>query len=125
MKIAMHEITSNNASFEEDLRAYREVGWTAFEMSLGKANQYIQKHGMDSFVQFVKDSGLKPVACTGHVVLAFSSPDNIKKNDMEFCQTLDVMSSVGCPVIVFGGDGPSSIPGAPSMSDRERTLPAV
>ena len=117
MRIALHEITSNKASFEEDLKAYGEVGWSAFEMSLGKAQQYIQGHGMHDFVQFVEDSGLKPVACTGHMVLAFSSPDKIKANEDQFSQTLDIMEAVGCPVIVFGADGPSSIPGAPDMSE--------
>jgi len=121
MKIAMHEITSNNASFEEDLKAYRKVGWTAFEMSLGKAQQYINQHGMDGFVKFVKESGMKPVACTGHVVIAFSTPENITANEAQFRQTLDVMEAVGCPVIVFGGDSPASIPGAPNMTEAGLT----
>jgi 2-keto-myo-inositol isomerase len=121
MKIAMHEITSNNASFEEDLKSYRKVGWTAFEMSLGKAQQYINQHNMNGFVKFVKDSGMKPVACTGHVVLAFASPDNVKANEDQFRQTLDVMEAVGCPIVVFGGDMPSSIPGAPNMSESGLT----
>ena len=117
MKIALHEITSNNASFEEDLHAYRDAGWTAVEMSLGKANQYIQQHGMDGFVHFVKESGLKPVACTGHVVQTFSSPESIKANEEEFGQKLDIMAAVGSPVIVFGADGPPDIAGAPNMSE--------
>jgi hypothetical protein len=81
MKIAMHEITSNNASFEEDLKTYRKVGWTAFEMSLGKVQQYINQHSMNGFIQFVKASGMNPVACTGHVVLAFASPENVKASE--------------------------------------------
>jgi len=117
MKIALHEITSNNASFDEDLKAYREAGWTAFELSLGKANQYIEQHGMDGFVNFVKESGLKPVACTGHVVQAFSSPEDIKANEEDFCQKLDIMEVVGSPVIVFGADGPPNIIGTPNMSE--------
>ena len=27
------------------------------------------------------------------------------------------MDAVGCPIVVFGGDMPSSIPGAPNMSE--------
>ena len=99
------------------MKAYHEAGWTAFEMSLSKANQYIQQHGMDTFVKFVKNSGLKPVACTGHVVQTFSSPDNVKANEEQFRQTLDIMESVECPVIVFGADGPSNIASAPNMSE--------
>ena len=117
MKIGMHEITSNKASFAEDLKAYGEVGWTAFEMSLSKAYQYIQEHDMSGFVQFVKDSGLKPVACTGHVVQAFSAPETIAADEEQFVRTLDIMEAVECPVIVFGGDQPAHIPGAPDMTE--------
>lgn len=121
MKIALHELTSNNASFEEDMKAYSEAGWTAFEMALNKAEKYVQQSGMNSFVKLVKDSGLKPIACSGHVVKAFSSPDEIKANEEEFCRTLDIMESIDCPIIVFGSDGPSEIVKASGMSERELT----
>ena len=118
MKIAIHEITSNRASFEEDLKAYREAGWTAFEMSIGKVNKYIQQHGMDSFVKLVKESGLKPIACSGHVVKAFSPPTDVEANEEQFRQTLDIMESIDCPVVVFGSDGPSDTVSAPNMSEE-------
>jgi 2-keto-myo-inositol isomerase len=117
MKIAMHEITSNRATFKEDLEAYAEAGWTAFEMSLDKVYSYIDTHGMDGFVKFVKDSGLKPVACTGHAVLAFSSLAKIKANEEEFKRTLDIMKAVDCSVVVFGGDRPPDLASALDMSE--------
>lgn len=118
MKIALHEITSNNASFEEDLKAYHSAGWTAFEIFLDKANQYIHSNGMDSFVKLVKDSGLKPIACSGHVVQTFSSPEDVSANEEDFRQKLDILEAIECPVIVFGADGPSEIASAPDMSEE-------
>ena len=118
MKIALHEISSNKAPFEEDLEAYAQAGWTAFEISLDKASKHIQRHGMDTFAGFVKDSGLKPIACSGHVVKAFSSRDDIRANEEEFARTLDIMDSVGCPVVAFGSDGPADIPTAPDTSEK-------
>jgi len=40
MKLALHEISTNNALFEEDMKAYREAGWTAFEMNLPKVEPF-------------------------------------------------------------------------------------
>ena len=117
MKIALHELTSNRASFEEDLQAYREAGWTAFEMDIGKVNTYLQKHDINSLAEIVERSRLKPIALSGHVVKAFSSPETISVNEAEFRRTLDIMESVGCPVIAFGGDRPSNIAGAPNMHE--------
>jgi len=118
MRIALHQPTSNRASFEEDLQAYREAGWTAFEMDIGKVNRYLQEHDIDSLAELVEWSGLKPVAFSGHVVKAFSSPDDIEANEAEFCRTLDIMASVSCPVLAFGSDGPSEIAGAPNMREE-------
>jgi 2-keto-myo-inositol isomerase len=117
MKIALHQITSIKASFEDDLTAYRKAGWTAFEMSIDKARQYIQQHGINDFIKFVKDSGLKPIAATGHVVQTFAEPNQIKANEEDFRKKLDLMSAVECPLVVFGADGPSAIAKAPSMSE--------
>jgi len=118
MKIALHQLTSNRASFEEDLRAYREAGWTAFEMDINKVNRYLREHDIDSFAGLVESSGLKPIACSGHVVKAFSSPDDIRTNEAEFRRTLEIMASVSCPVIAFGSDGPSDVVGAPNMREE-------
>ena len=118
MKIALHQITSNHASFEEDVRAYAEAGWTAFEMYLGKASSYIEKHDIGSLTRLVESSGLKPVAISGHAVKAFSSPAEIESNELEFRQTLDIMAAVSCPVIAFGDDGPSNLAGAPNMREE-------
>lgn len=118
MKIALHQLTSNRASFEEDLRAYSDAGWTAFEMDIGKVNRYIQEHDIDSFAKLVEGSGLEPIAFSGHVVKAFSPPDDIEANEAEFRRTLDIMASVSCPVIAFGSDGPSGIAGAPNMREE-------
>ena len=118
MKIALHELTSSKASFEEDLVAYREAGWTALEIDINKINRYVQQNSMDDYVKLVQDSGLKPIACSGHSIKAFSDPESIKANEEEFCRTLDVMESVGCPVVVFGSDGPSDIARAKDMSEK-------
>ena len=110
MKISLHELTSNRATLDEDLQAYRVAGWTAFEIAVGKANAYIREHGIAGFVSLVKGSGLKPVAFSGHSVKAFSTPEEIEANELEFRRILDIMTSVACPVVIFGGDGPSDIP---------------
>ncbi|MBM3214105.1 sugar phosphate isomerase/epimerase [Candidatus Poribacteria bacterium] len=117
MKIAMHQITSIRASFEEDMRAYAEAGWTAFEMHLHKASQHIEKHGMEHFVRLVKDSGLSPIAATGHVVVAFGTDEELAANEAQLSQALDIMAAVSCPAIVFGGDAPKSVAPAPNQSE--------
>jgi sugar phosphate isomerase/epimerase len=124
MKIALHQITTIRASFEEDLTAYRQAGWTAFEMHLSKASQFIEKNGMDGFRKFVGDSGMSPIAATGHVVLAFASAAEMAANEEQLKRELEIMSAVGCPVIVFGGDA-APAPPAPNqtesgLSERDR-----
>jgi 4-hydroxyphenylpyruvate dioxygenase len=116
MRIAMHEITSVRASFEEDLTAYRAAGWTAFEMSLDKANAAVQRHGVKGVRQLVRESRMTPIAATGHVVRAFASREAVAANEREFAAKLAVMEAVGCPVLVFGGDALPPV-AAPSMSE--------
>jgi 2-keto-myo-inositol isomerase len=118
MKIALHELTSSKASFEEDLRAYREAGWTAFEMDVGKVSTYLQEHDLDCLARAVEESGLKPVAFSGHGVKAFASPADVEANEAGFRRTLDIMAAVACPVIAFGGDSPSEIAGALNMREE-------
>ena len=72
MKIALHQITTRGASMEEDMRAYAEAGWSAFELHLGKANEFVQDRDLDALGKLVRESGLKAVGCTGHVVGAFA-----------------------------------------------------
>ena len=122
MKIALHELTSNLASLEEDLHAYRSAGWTSFEIAIGKANTYIQEHGMGGFASLIEKSELKPIAFSGHGVKAFSPPDEIRANEIEFNRALEIMNSVACPVVIFGGDAPSDIPTARDI--REESLAA-
>lgn len=122
MKIALHQITSLKASFEEDLKAYRQAGWSAFEMSIDKAKGYVQQHGVNGvngFVKFVKESKLNPIAATGHVVQTFVQPEQIKANEEDFKKKIDLMEAVECPIIVFGADGPppSAIAKASNMSE--------
>lgn len=116
MKIALHQITTIRAPFEEDLTAYRQAGWTAFEMHLSKASQYIEKNGMDGFARFVADSGMSPIAATGHVVLAFASASEMAANEEQLKRELEIMAAVGCPTIVFGGDA-ASAPAAPNQTE--------
>lgn len=129
MKIALHQITTIRSSFAEDLVAYRQAGWTAFEMHLSKANTFIQGHGMETFQEFVADSGMTPIAATGHVVLAFASEAEIQANTEQFKRALEITSAVGCPVIVFGGDA-APAPAAPNqteagLAERDRAYRAL
>jgi len=116
MKIALHQITTIRASFAEDLIAYREAGWTAFEMHLSKANSFIEREGMGGFQRFVRDSGMKPIAATGHVVLAFASPTEKAANEEAFRRELEILAAVDCPVLVFGGDAVAAPP-APNQTE--------
>ena len=106
MKIALHQITTRGANMEEDMRAYSEAGWSAFELHLSKAREYVQDREPDALGKLVRDSGLKAVGCTGHVVEAFADTATQESNEATFLEALDLMEIVECPIIVFGGDGP-------------------
>ena len=112
MKIALHQITTRGANMEEDMRAYSEAGWSAFELHLSKAREYVQDREPDALGKLVRDSGLKAVGCTGHVVEAFADTATQESNEATFLEALDLMEIVECPIIVFGGDGPEEIPAA-------------
>ena len=112
MKIALHEITTRKARLEEDLKAYAEAGWTGFELSLAKATPYVKAQGRAAYRDLVRDSGLQAVACTGHVVQAFADPEAIQQNEAQFTEALELMETIECPVIVFGGGGPGELPAA-------------
>jgi sugar phosphate isomerase/epimerase len=117
MKIALHEITSINAPLEADLKAYAEAGWGAYEMHMTKARTYAEAHGRKGYRDLVRGSGLKAVGCTGHVVRAFGSEEEIRKNRDEFATTMEFMQDAECPVVVFGGDGPAEAPAAADQSE--------
>ena len=112
MKIALHQITTRGANMEEDMRAYSETGWSAFELHLSKAREYVQDREPDALGKLVRDSGLKAVGCTGHVVEAFADTATQESNEATFLEALDLTGIVECPVIVFGGDGPEEIAAA-------------
>ena len=118
MRIALHEITTRPARFEDDVAAYAGAGWSAFEMDLSKAREFVARNSGQAYRECVRDSGLKPVACTGHVVQAFADAEALRQNEGAFADALDFMGQVECPVIVFGGDGPEEIPAAPGNSER-------
>lgn len=117
MKIALHQLTSNRSSMEEDLSAFREAGWTSFELDINKVEGYLAGHITDDLADLITGSGLKPIAFSGHVVEAFSSREAIKANEAEFLRKLDFMAAVSCPVIVFGSDEPSEIAAAPDWRE--------
>jgi sugar phosphate isomerase/epimerase len=117
MKIALHQITTLNAPMEEDLQAYAAAGFSAFELHLGKARKYLETHSLQELCDLVRASGLQPVGATGHVVAAFAPEDARRRNGEEFIQTLQIMEALGCPLVVFGGDGPAALPAAPDQSE--------
>lgn len=107
LKIALHQITSLHAPFEEDMQAYKNTGWTSFELLYDKADAYIKPHGLKQFITLVKKSGLKPIACSGHYILSFASAVEIKANSNEFTEKLNLLEALACPLIVVGADSPS------------------
>ena len=121
MKIAMHQITSRNATMEEDLAAYGGSGWSAFELHLGKAEAYLEGRDLEALGDLVRASGLTAVACTGHVVEAFADEDAVEKSRRSLDRALEVMAAVDCPVIVFGGDGPAELKPGTDFSEAGLT----
>lgn len=117
MKIALHQITTLNAPMEEDLKAYAEAGFSAFELHLGKAKKYLETHSLQALRDLVSAAGLQPVGATGHVVNAFAAEDARRQNGEEFVQALEIMEALGCPLIVFGGDAPAELPTAVDQSE--------
>ncbi|MCC7263028.1 MAG: sugar phosphate isomerase/epimerase [Candidatus Latescibacteria bacterium] len=117
MKIALHQITTLNAPMEEDLKAYAEAGFSAFELHLGKAKKYLETHSLHALRDLVRAAGLQPVGATGHVVSAFAAEDARHQNREEFVQALEIMEALACPLIVFGGDGPAENPVAAQQSE--------
>jgi sugar phosphate isomerase/epimerase len=117
LKIALHQITTRTAAFADDMRAYPKAGWSAFELHADKARAYIEAHDHAAYRDLVKASGLTPVACTGHVVTAFGDSDAVRANRVQFEDTLALMEDIGCPVIVFGGDGPADPPTAADSTE--------
>ncbi len=117
MKIALHQITTLNAPMEEDLKAYAEAGFSAFELHLGKAKKYLETHSLQSLRDLVSAAGLQPVGATGHVVTAFAAEETRRQSETEFLQALEIMEALGCPLIVFGGDGPAEMPAAAQQSE--------
>lgn len=112
MNIALHQITTRSATFEQDMEAYPKAGWSAFELHADKARQYIDVHDRAAYRDLVAASGMTPVACTGHVVCAFGDANAVQANQAQFDSTLDLMEEIGCSTIVFGGDGPDDAPAA-------------
>ena len=118
MKIALHQITTRHATFEQDMTAYPAAGWSAFELHADKARRYVEAHDRTAYRDLVQASGMTPVACTGHVVVAFGDADAVKANRATFADTLALMAQIGCPVVVFGGDGPAEAPKAADNTER-------
>ena len=87
-------------------------------MYTNKVNGYLEGHTITDFSKLVQNSGMKPIAYSGHIVKAFTSPEDRVENEDEFKKALDMMESVQCPLIVFGGDSPPDTPAARNGSEE-------
>ena len=111
MKIALHQITSMKASFEDDMKGYRDAGWSSFELFLNKANNYINDKGRGTFIKTVKESGLNPIMCSDHFIVSFGTKEKIEANEKEFAEKMNLLEALGCPAIIFGADSPIPLEG--------------
>lgn len=109
MKIAMHEITTKDGSFEEHLAAYEKSGWRHFEINLGKAEGFVKEYGAAAAAKRVREHGLTCVAATGLGLQTFKGPD-AKKQDIDTAKRhAEVMQALGCRPLVIGSNAPSTL----------------
>ena len=109
MKIAFHEITTRDGSFEEHLPAYAKTGWRHFEINLWKAEGYIREHGAAKTAALVRDHGLTCVAATGLGLSAFKSAA-ARSKDIETVKCYgEVLQALGCRPLVIGSDAPEKL----------------
>ncbi|GMV83766.1 MAG: hypothetical protein AMXMBFR7_49500 [Planctomycetota bacterium] len=106
MKIAMHEITTRDGSFDDHIKAYAESGWKHFEINLWKAGETIQRDGAAAVARRVRDAGLACVGATGHAFKTFGSAEERQKDLDAIRQAGETMQALECSALVVGGGGP-------------------
>lgn len=109
MKIAMHEITTRDGTFEEHLAAYEKTGWKHFEINFWKAGEFIEKEGIEATVGLVKDHGLTCIAATGLGLSTFADETARAKDIEQVKQYGESMQALGCRPLVTGSNRPDDL----------------
>ena len=121
MKVAMHEMTTKNGTFEEHLAAYANTGWKHFEINFWKAWEFIEANGTKATVKLVNDHGLTCVAATGLGLSTFGDAAARQDNLERMRQFGEVMQALGCRPLVTGSDAPRDL-GRDNYSQHLDTL---
>jgi len=106
MKIAMHEITTRDGSFEQHLEIYAKTGWKHFEINLWKAGEFLTTHGAAKAAKKIRDLGLTCIAATGHGLSAFKGQAGRDGDCAKLKQIGEWMQELGCVPLVVGSDAP-------------------
>ena len=119
MKIAIHEITTRDGSFDYHINAYAATGWRHFEVHLDKADETIKRDGLTAVARRVTDAGLQCVGATGYAFRTFGTADD-RQNDLDSIRRMgETMQALGCAALVVGGGTP---PDADKTKHGERIL---
>ena len=118
MKISIHELTTRDGTFAQHLAAYAKTGWRHFEISFGKAKDFIDREGIEATRKRVNDHGLRCVAATGLEFNPFEGAEE-RANDIDTIKQYgEWMQALGCQPLVVG----SRLPQDYSRSNYDDTI---
>lgn len=104
----MNEITTMNASLEEDLAAYHRAGFPAVEIALWKIRDYLQRHTMAELKQLLQEYVIRPIsACSKKAAYQCFGDEKSKQESLQAIEEdFMLMHELECRIYIMGSNVP-------------------
>jgi 2-keto-myo-inositol isomerase len=104
MKPCISQATTMSSSFEDDLTAYAQAGWTAVELWMTKLEGFVAQHSEAEVRSRLEQLGLAPVAASFQGGLLVSRDRERAVHWEHFAKRLDLLAAIGVGTLVIAAD---------------------
>ncbi len=104
MKPCISQATTLSSSFEDDLTAYAQAGWTAVELWMTKLEGFVAQHSEAEARSRLEQLGLAPVAASFQGGLLLSRDRERAAHWEHFAKRLDLLAAMGVRTLVVAAD---------------------
>lgn len=124
MQPCINQVTTLNASFEDDINGYADAACRAVEVWLTKLEQYLETHSVEDARRLLEGREMVPAAAAGQGGLL--GPDGPQRRAAVelFTRRLELCRQLRIPTIVVAADLPPDVTGA-ALETAESALREV
>jgi 2-keto-myo-inositol isomerase len=99
MKLCISQATTLPASFDDDLAAFADVGWSAAELWLTKLEKHLENESIDSVKQMLHKRMIVPAGASYQGGLLLSQGEQRRTHFDHFRRRLELCQAIGIPTI--------------------------